>query len=362
MSIIATAEVVLVLRSLGIAAEVTADPDAIELDDGPRVHIIERPTPSLAGVQALVAQHTGACLLVTNEVRRAYRQILSAAGWGWLDRRGHLHLPAAGISQSIDELLGPAPQTPDLWRRHRVMAVALALLRLEGPAPASRDLRYYAGISAASAATALAELRTLGLIDTHGLPDREALARQLASRWQPRWFGLATTPSRHGLDPLLTEVLRFGLDHLAAAGWAQLEPDSLAPAETDVSRGREPRFYLPDRRALHWALTSFGRAEPSAAITWLAVPPTPIATWYRNPSSHPHAWPTADAVVLDLHLASREEAQTHQLATNVTKARDPRGDAGAPGEGGDQPVERGGELAEPLVVARLAGQIRETAR
>ena len=311
MSAIATAEVVLVLRSLGVVAEVAADLATVELGDGQRVPVMERAAPSVPGLRALIVEHTGPCLLVTNETRRSRRQILTAAGWGWLERSGHLHLPAADISQPIDGLLGAAPQVPDPWRRPRVVAVALALLRGRGAAPASRDMCYHAGISAASAATALSELRTVGMIDAQGFPDRAALSRQLAARWQPRWFGVARCPSGERLDPLITRVLQFGFDRLENPGWAHLESETSSSSESPVPGDRGPHFYVPDRRALHWALTTFSRVEPSAAVAWLAVPPTPIATWHRNPPSHPETWPwpTAEPVVLGLHLASHENAR-----------------------------------------------------
>lgn len=191
----AAAEVALVLRGLGVTVEVAVDPPALVLPSGQQVRVIEYASPSHARLQALVADEavTSPALLLTNYLRRSFRRLLADAGWGWLDRTGHLNLPPLGLDQRIEKTLGPDPLLPDLWQRPRTPAAALALLRRgTDTAPTTRDLSYYAGISPAAAAHALNDLRTLGLIDGSGRPDPAALLSALAatgdlhgSAWPP---------------------------------------------------------------------------------------------------------------------------------------------------------------------------------
>lgn len=321
MSRVAAAEVALVVRQLGMDAEVTDDPPGIELH-ALRLRVHERGTPSASGVRALIRQLAGSepGLLVVDLVGGRERRLLANAGWSWLERTGHLTIPQLGIDRKIDPVLSTELVSPDLWERPRTMAVALTLLRCDGAAPVSRDLSYYAGVSTNGVNLALHDLRRLGLLDAANWPDRPALFAEVAARWRPRWVGLAEVPSRSGLDAEQTAVLRLGRSHVLDPGWASVGGDALAAhgLEDTTGDGRQ-RLYVPDRVALAWALRFWSSCEPSEAAALLAVPPTPRAVAERcfpdgRPTSGPgpieedhDQWAVVDRIVLALHLASQDQ-------------------------------------------------------
>lgn len=142
MSRVAAAEVVLVLRQLGVDAEVVEDPPGIELD-AVRLRVLERGAPSAAGLRAMIRQLAGSDpgLLVVDLLGGRERRLLADAGWSWFERTGHLTIPQLDIDRKIDPVLNAELVSPDLWERPRVMAVALALLRGSGVAPVSRESR-----------------------------------------------------------------------------------------------------------------------------------------------------------------------------------------------------------------------------
>lgn len=317
MSRVAAAEVVLVLRQLGVDAEVVEDPPGIVSDAGTlRVH--ERGAPSAAGLRAMIRQLAASDpgLLVVDLLGGRERRLLADAGWSWFERTGHLTIPQLDIDRKVDPVLSAEMVSPDLWERPRVMAVALALLRGSRAVPVSRDLSYYAGVSPNGANLAMHDLRRLGLIDAADWPDRPALFAEVAARWRPRWLGLAKTPDRAGLDAEQRTVLRLDRGHVLDPGWASVGADAMTAHGLDPSTddGR-PRFYVPDRAALAWAQRFWLSCQPSEAAALVAVPPTPRAVAQRCfpdgradrgswPIQEDDEWAVADRVVLALHLAS----------------------------------------------------------
>jgi hypothetical protein len=150
---------------------------------------------------------------------------------GWLDRRGHLRVPSLDIDRQIADLSPPVPPLPDVWRRASVIAVALVLMQRDGPVPPIHDLGFYAGITRTATVQALEALHSIGMIDDHDIPRRDALLLHLSARWWTRWFGLEARPEVAELDA--EERIVLGVDDdLRRPGWALLDE------EQDPDRGR----------------------------------------------------------------------------------------------------------------------------
>jgi hypothetical protein len=164
MSDVAAAELCLVLRALGVSVRPQRRPPRVQFEDGTCLEVIEAEVSTPATVSQLEAADPCSTVLVTGRLRPPHRDALAAAGVGWLDRRGHLHLPTLGIDEQVPDLSAPIPSVPDVWRRASVVAVALVLLQKDGPVPSTRDLAFYADLTHAAAGNALEDLRGIGLI------------------------------------------------------------------------------------------------------------------------------------------------------------------------------------------------------
>jgi hypothetical protein len=283
MSFIAAAELCLVLRELGISARPQRRPAGVRLDDGTHLDVVEAEVSTPATVTQLQATDPGSTLLVTGCLRPPHRDALDAAGVGWLDRQGgHLRVPSLDIDQPVADLSPPVPPELDIWRRASVVATALALVQRDGPVPPIHDLGFYAGISRNAAVQALEALHRAGMIDDHDMPHRDRLLLHLSARWSTRWFRLGTPPEVTNLDA--EERLVLGIDDdLRRPGWAALD-DQHGPD----AAGAPPRFLVPDRRALTWALRRFGGADHDPPAALIATAPNPIATAARRPGSAGH--------------------------------------------------------------------------
>jgi len=203
-------------------------------------------------------------VLVADRIPDPSRTLLRRAGWGWLDRRGHLRLQAPGLI--IDTAVRADPRRtvrlrPGI-RGAGGLTWACALL-IEGRRPVLRDVARRAGLAPSTLAAAARALRDAGM----GEPSAE-LFWAVAGQWRPEWVGLA--------DPAALD------DRGRPAGpWVGAAASGMEAALTwgaDGAAGGWPlRVYLPDRRALDEVIETYGelRGGRGAALA-VAVPPTPL--------------------------------------------------------------------------------------
>jgi hypothetical protein len=293
MSLVAATELCLLLRELGIAAQPVRRPVGVRLDNGTCLEVAEAEVSTSTLVAQLQAATPASAVLVTSELRAPHRAALEEAGVGWLDRRGHLRVPSLEIDQLVADLTAPVPPLPDVWRRASVVAVALVLMQRDGPVPPIHDLGFYAGITRNAAVQALEALHSVGMIDDHDVPRRDALLMHLSARWWTRWFGLAARPDVAELDG--EERIVLGVDEdLRRPGWACLDEEQSPTAAVGP-----PRLLVPDRRALVWMRRRWGTAEDHvAAAALVAAAPNPVAAAARRPSSA--GYPLAHQVTIEL--------------------------------------------------------------
>lgn len=219
------------------------------------------------------------------------RRVLRDAGWGWLDRRGHLCLIAEGMW--VDTPVAPMPRvgsgaTGVPIRGTSGIAVAAAhLLRSEHP-PGVRDLARRVGLSAASISTARRRLVDAGLLSSSGEPAEPELFWALVAVWRPTRVALLRLPAPAGEGKLVATGTRAAV----ALG---------APL---LATGDYPIHLLAaDERAFQRARLLGGEGTGQPAAT-LALAPTPLAVDpdLVGPTSV-EGFPTAHPLFVALELA-----------------------------------------------------------
>ena len=249
----------------------------------------------------------GIRVLVADRVTEQARQILRAAGWGWLDLRGHLRLAGAGLLVDTNvPRLSPAPDRPvPLTGRVSEEVAALMLLRPTEPASV-REIARTIGRSASTVSTAIADLRGAGLVDEHRRPAVPDLFWQLADRWNAMRADLGRAPTAGGAGPV-NDALRLGLDDVeATTGWAL--SDSVAAAAYGAPIGiradHPPDLYVPDQVVLRRAVQLLGAAQSheSRAAT-IRVAPFPLVC-ARRVAWPGVTWPLVRPLFVALDLAA----------------------------------------------------------
>ena len=141
--------VVAALDNLGIRHDAAVDSSVdvlAHIDD--RTVAIEVKTTAYATperVRTIVGRYhrvSGVRLLVADHITEAARAQLVAAGWSWLDRRGHLYLRAAGvmIDRDVEPLPRPnaaGPADPIAGAAGRAVAYAVSVPSRDAPACSS---------------------------------------------------------------------------------------------------------------------------------------------------------------------------------------------------------------------------------
>ena len=284
----AAAEVQALIEDAGISVDASAHDgyDLVLAGSGVRLAVTEATAPSASAVRDLVSGPTTADIhvLVTDRLGPGQQRILEEAGWGWLDRRGHLRIvgPYVAISHHIDDLTIRATSGPDPLGRPSGLSVATYLLE----EPRGRSIRAIADeldISVGSSASAVRDLEDVGLITSERRPTVPQLFWEVAARWKPRWFGLETLP-RPGLSEPVQRLVQLGHDDPEGPGWAEV---GLLAAQAYglrvVARSEPPSLYVPTKRALTWSLRTFGEAPDHAAgMARIAVAPAATATRRRH--------------------------------------------------------------------------------
>jgi hypothetical protein len=325
---VAVAELAAVLVELGLEVETAAGSDGADLIlPGPvMLDVTTSSRPSLAWLRRRLRDPTDSSVLrvlVADHVDPGLRLELEAAGWGWLDRSGHLRLVRGGlqVDRRLSNLIGPDTAPIDPLARPTGLAVAVCLLESDGP-DSVRGVAAAAGVSTGAAHSALTELTTLGLLEDGQRRDPD-LFWAVAARWSTRWYALGSGPGP-GIPASVQRLLRFGFDDVSAPGWAEVG-DRVAQGYGARVAGEGPRkFYLPDQRALTWALRTWVPArDDRAATAWLTVPPTKSATSGRVALGNEFL--AARPIVVALELAADGSPRSREVLEDwASSGRQPR--------------------------------------
>jgi len=234
----------------------------------------------------------GTEIVVADRITADARVLLNAAGWSWLDLRGHLHLCGRGllVDTAVDAVAKPASQRAQSSLRGRAgVAVAYWLCahpdEVLSPTQHSAELGF-APSTISTAATALAEG---GLVDENRRAVLPELFWELAGAWRPQWTWLAGGPEPEDVPDGEGSWTLTG-DRVAAANGAPL-----------VSAGEGPlELFVPGPVSITIAARRYGVAQPGTGAA--AVTVTPVRQVLTG-VGRLHGWRTAPDLAVALGLA-----------------------------------------------------------
>jgi hypothetical protein len=248
------------------------------------VKALSRADPSR--VEAMVSKVHGSHpdtihVLVADEIPEAARNVLARAGWGYLDRRGHLRIMDALstmlVDVDVDPLVRSTPIPRDPIRGASGISYASALLMEPDEPPSIRKVARRAHLSVSTVADAARSIRDAALIGRDGRPLIPDLFWALADVWRPERTPLLGKPIP-GEASTTNALAVFG--DPTELGWAVT--GDLAAVSYDaplaIGSGSPPDFYVPDRVTANNAARTYRIApDPSAASCTVAVAPTLLA-------------------------------------------------------------------------------------
>jgi hypothetical protein len=203
-------------------------------------------------------------LAVGDLVTAAARAALREAGWGWLDRRGHLVLRARGVH--IDGVAAIS------W--------AAALLMSPEDPPAMRAVARRVSLSHSAIVAAAKKLKAASLVRADGRPLVPELFWALAEEWHPASVALAELPPAGDASTYGAPVINpddgpgwVVAGTVGAVAWG---------APLVIGSAYPPDFYAPTAADLRQATLRLGEAArfEDRACT-VAVAPTPLACTER---------------------------------------------------------------------------------
>lgn len=226
-----------------------------------------------------------ACVAVGDLITGPAQQALRDAGWGWLDRRGHLVVRAKGVHIDADvppdeRLTAGGPPKPISGTAAISWAAAL-LLAPEDP-PSMRGVARRVSISHSAIVAAAKKLRAASLVRSDGRPLVPELFWTLAEEWHRSPVALAQLPPVGDADTY--GALGMNLDE-DGPGWAVAGTVGAVVwgAPMAIGGAYPLDFYVPSAVELRQATLRLGEAARSEdrACT-VAVAPTPLVCASRD--------------------------------------------------------------------------------
>ncbi len=290
-------ELVDALVALGVDASV-AEGDV--LVDGRRFSITllrrAHPTPAELAHLVLDAPTTHPVVVVADRISRPGRDELRRAGWGWLDRRGHLRLWAPGV-----RIEAPLPN-PDRRVHSRsnnpwtTVGLELALASLIHPTEPVTARRFapVIGRSVGAVQELVNRFSEVGLVGpTTRLPLLPELFWETAAHWpDDDWLGLPVDVEAVAERLGVSDLVRVD-ERAATLGGARI------PAAGDLPA----RAYLSAESSLRRVRALIDRKLPTR--TWVRM--APVTYLPENPGLLPsdvHPWRVAHPVLCALRLAA----------------------------------------------------------
>ncbi len=292
----AGAEVVEALTAIGVHAHAE---DEVLVVDGQRLvpELVERAHPTPADLRDLVRETPSRlpALVVADRISDAGRDVLRAAGWGWLDRRGHLRLWAPGLR--IDSALPSTgidrPTTGNVWTTVGLEIALAALCSPDEPVTARR-VAATIGRSVGTTHELIGRFVERGLIGsrTH-LPLLPDLFWETAGRWPDDGWLALPVDLEVVADRLAPDELVRVDERAATLGGAHIAAAGDLPA----------RCYVPTAAALRRARGLVDRELPTRC--WVRQSPV---RWLPEldglPPDDEHPWRVAHPLVCALRLGA----------------------------------------------------------
>lgn len=305
-----TEEQGLLLRDVAEAVEALdidahVDGEALVIDGSRFVPgLVARAHPNPADLSQLIAEAPGKvpAVVIADRISDAGRTVLRRAGWGWLDRRGHLRLWAPGVrieSPLPGEAATAGRRGPSNAWTTVGLEIALAALCEPGEPVTARAVAAKIGRSVGATHELIGRFVELGLIgrQTHLalLPD---LFWEATARWpDDGWIGLPV--------PLEAVAERIGAEQLVRV---DERAATLGGARIAAAGDLPPRCYVRAASALRRARALGDRGSRDAerpVRCWVRAAPV---TWLPLNSEHPadaaHPWSVGHPQLCALRLAA----------------------------------------------------------
>lgn len=284
------------MSSLGLDVR---EVDGVLTVDGARlaINLVARAHPTPADLRELVAGAAGRlpALVVADRISEPGRDELRRAGWGWLDRRGHLRVWTSGVRIESPVATGFGPgraRIADPWTTVG-LEVALAALLAPEEQVTARRVAPRIGRSVGTAHEIITRFSEVGLV---GPITRQPLLPELFWETAAHWPDDGWQPMPVDLDELAMAVgpdILVRVDERAATlGGARI------PAVGDIPA----RCYVPTAGALRRAM----RLADSNRVTRCWIRRSPVVWLPENPDHPPdadHPWRVAHPIVCALRLA-----------------------------------------------------------
>ena len=248
-------------------------------------------------------------VVVANRITADAREQLRAAGWGWLDTRGHLRLAASGLLVDANvPAITHAPRRREPFAGQVGIELASAMLLTPDRVVSIRPLAMQIGRAPSSVSDTIAAFRDADLITPAGHPRTPELFWEFASRWKPTELAVADEPRDGGL----LNALRVNFDDFDTAGWALSDSRAAAVygAPIAIRSSHPPVLYVPDEQVMRRAAKLLAPVrEHTTPTAVLRVAPTPLVCIHRqDPVNFPgngnsEFWPMTRPLFVALDLA-----------------------------------------------------------
>jgi hypothetical protein len=218
--------------------------------------------------------------LITGPARQALRD----AGWGWLDRRGHLVLRTKGVHIDADVPADTRPTTGAPATRivgTAAISWAVALLLAPQDPPPMREVARRVSLSHSAIVAASKRLKAASLIRADGRPLVPELFWALAEEWHPRPVALAQLPPPAEAGTYGGLGVNLEGD---GPGWAVAGTVGAVAwgAPVVIGNAYPPDFYVPSAVELRQATLRLGEASRfEVRACTVAVAPTPLVCAQR---------------------------------------------------------------------------------
>lgn len=279
------------LQNLGVDAEPQDGSVSISWE-GRRLTFAVEVASQVTGAKAqqLISAQLGAgAVVVADRITADARALLTAAGWSWLDLRGHVHLRGPGllVDTDVPSQTRPGVRAQPPIRGKAGLAVAYWLCAHPRTALSPTGGAGELGFAPSTISTAVSALAEAGLVDAGRLAVLPELFWELAADWQPEWTWLASRPdpSEH------VQWVRTG-DAVAVKYGAPLVTAGEGPLE----------LLVPGPVDLTIAGRRYGLARPGTGEAAVAV--APVSQVLRGSGESDSGWRLAPKLAVALGLAS----------------------------------------------------------
>ena len=271
------------------------DGQEVELRFEHRAH----PTPAALSLLTDDPEDGRATVVIADRISEAGRSVLREAGWGWLDRRGHLRIWAPGLR--LETPFEPPDRRPtrvgNPWTTVGLEVAVAALCDPDAPVTARR-IAEVIGRSVGATHEMVGRFTELGLV---GQRTRLALLPELFWETAAQWPDGGWTALPIPIDDLAahvdtTDLIRVD-ERAATLGGARIAAAGDLPA----------RVYVPSTQMLRRARALADRSEGDDQPTRCWVREAPV-NWLPTMDEHPpdadHPWWVAHPIVSALRLAA----------------------------------------------------------